>query len=605
MPDFLRLGAVLHAQAPTLSGVPGDEESLEVYYYRFSGSTAMTPGINRVNLRLRKRKAESPFTDVPNPESPHSPAPLLPPISDLFDEEGMPYPHIREPLFELFFQHLSQHFPAPSRQRMKERFESGTMSQFLAHSICAIAARFAPSPLDNPTQACAPFLSKAQNMLVPMMQLPSTETCSGLILLAWASYGQGSDTGLWQLSGMGIRMGLEIGLHKVSEMYDSPQHVVRCRLLFWTLFVTDRILAFAEGRETMIDDDIIEIPLPKDSDFFPDPARSTPEYPYEITEPVPFVYFTKLMVIVGRISNVLNGRRGKPRTLVPTVDAEQQSKLLTELQIRLIEFVANLPESLRWNLDNLKHQQQRGHSGILLALHLYCHAVLAMTYHPDLLKSPSGHETPLNRNMLKDMRLALESSKQISECIPLADLLDPTSYIGIPYMMQPISIGVSSLLHEIRSMEVSENPQIDPTAGFRISIAREKIAVLLKAATKVVQAWAAGRPALDVLKKRAGLLRPDEDKNRDVFVSLPDTGMVRRFKASKDHPQNIAQPTETSLRDAIMRQNASLNPIWLTSLMTDYTLEGMTYDPVENADLYRLVSGEDDPASFGFFATDQ
>lgn len=300
-----------------------------------------------------------PETSVPSPQQYRQ-------LTDIFDDEGMPYPHVQGPLFELFFKHLSQHFPAISRQRMKDRFESGTMSQFLSNCVCAVAARFSPSAEKNPPQYAAPFIAKAQEFIVPLTQLPTTETTSGLVLLAWASYGQGNESQLWQYSGMAIRMGIDIGIHEVSEIYDSPQHVIRTRLLFWTLFITDRVVSSVTGRPTSIPEDCVEIQLPDDQDFYPDPARDTDDYPFEPVEAVPFVSLVRLMVLVGRISNVLNGRRGKPRTLVSTTG--NPAEVLVDLQERLVQFLAGLPESLKWSGDNLKRADSRGHSVSLLRL---------------------------------------------------------------------------------------------------------------------------------------------------------------------------------------------------------------------------------------------
>ena len=287
------------------------------------------------------------------------PTPSRAPVADIFDASGMVLMHVWEPLFELFLTHMSQHFPSVSRMRMQERFETGTMSQFLAACICACGARFSSDAKDRQTQACAPFIAKAQELIIPLVHLPTTEVTTGLLMLAWANYGQNSESGLWQYSGMSIRMGIDIGIHENSEVYESPAHVIRTRHLFWTLFITDRVVAFSTGRPASIPEDIIEVPLPEDKDFFPDPSRNTPGYPTENVEPVPFVYYVRLMIICGRISNVLNGRRGRARTLVNA--AEPLAEQLAELQMKLVQFVANLPASLKWSADNFKHQHTRGH----------------------------------------------------------------------------------------------------------------------------------------------------------------------------------------------------------------------------------------------------
>ena len=310
-----------------------------------SGSTAIQPGINRVSLRLRR-------VDNETATSPLS--------GNVFDDEGMPEPATRLPLFEAFYKHLSCLFPAISRRRMNERFDSRTMSQFLANGICGVGA-VAQSAEGTGGVDPKLFLDKAVGYVLPHTALPTTEAVSALMLLAWAAYGQGNESGLWQFTGMAIRMGLDIGLHQVSEIYDSANHLRRARLLFWTLFATDRLISFATGRPSSVAEEVIEIPLPTDEDMYPISARDTALDPFEPVEPVPFVYFVRLMVIVGRISNVLNGRRGKPRTLVAIADSQNLLEQLSSLQIVLIQFFASLPEALRWSAQAFQQQHSRGH----------------------------------------------------------------------------------------------------------------------------------------------------------------------------------------------------------------------------------------------------
>lgn len=168
MADMSMMDA-LQRQTAFIEGDPGDQD-LELFYYRFvsllvsiriaswshvihesisqscanagvqSGPTAMYPGIHRISLKLQRRNdSSSTMAAAPQPDSQLSPPPVREPV-EMFDASGMPFPHIYEPLFDLFFTHLSQHFPSISRQRMRERFDSGTMSQFLANCICALGA---------------------------------------------------------------------------------------------------------------------------------------------------------------------------------------------------------------------------------------------------------------------------------------------------------------------------------------------------------------------------------------------------------------------------------------------------------------------------------
>ncbi|KAK8850556.1 hypothetical protein IAR55_004474 [Kwoniella newhampshirensis] len=591
----LRLANALESQTAFVNGNPEEDKDLELYYYRFSGSTAIHPGINRIALKLQRRNDSSPLA-APQPSDEEDPPSSSFLSAELFDHTGMPRSHVWRPLFALFYKHMSQHFPSCSYRRMMERFDTGTMSQFLACCICSLGARFT-TEIKDPSQAAAPFIAKAQELVIPLLHLPTYDVVTGLLLLAWGNYGQNSESGLWQYSGMAIRMAIDLGVHEVSEIYESPAHVVRTRLLFWSLFVTDRIVAFATGRPASIPEDIIEIPLPSDEDFFPDPARNLPDSPLEQTEPVPFVQLVKLMIICGRISNVLNGRRGRARTLVNTT--EPLPELLSELQIRLVNFYSNLPESLRWSADTFKHQHRRGHSGTFLTLHLWANAVLALVYHPDLLKSPSGIETPLSKSMSRNVGLSLASSRQICECMVFADLVDSTSYISAPYLTQPLFVGAMAFIHEMRSLQASasepNNP--NPTDILMLSMAKQNLSALVNATQKMEEYWAGANYVASTLEKRSGIPRSTKRLSKRTFISLPDTGLLKRFTSDREHPQNVAPPTETSLRESIARSERSSSmsaagptPLWLADLMSGYTVENMSFAPADTLDLERLLA---------------
>jgi hypothetical protein len=68
----------------------------------------------------------------------------------------------------------------------------------------------------------------------------------------------------------------------------------------------------------------------------------------------------RLMVLCGRIANVLNGRRGQLRTLV-TGPSVANPEILKGLQTELVQFYAELPEAMKWSVDAFKCQEARGH----------------------------------------------------------------------------------------------------------------------------------------------------------------------------------------------------------------------------------------------------
>lgn len=132
---------------------------------------AVQPGINRICLKLRLKPDN--LTDLASPNANHGSAsnhpstskasihPPSPYASVAFDDSDMPPKEIYEPLLEVFFECLAQHFPSIQRYRLQKRLANGTMSAFLLNgkswwnsniqtmayspslAVCAISARFA------------------------------------------------------------------------------------------------------------------------------------------------------------------------------------------------------------------------------------------------------------------------------------------------------------------------------------------------------------------------------------------------------------------------------------------------------------------------------
>ncbi|KAJ7119557.1 fungal-specific transcription factor domain-containing protein [Mycena epipterygia] len=593
--DTSQLVRSLQSQVAFIDGDPSLQEDLELYYYRFVPNRFISPGINRISLKLQPRTAASTAcAPVPSSESL-----ITPPLqTEMFDDFGLPLPNIYIPLLDTFFRTMSRHFPSISRKRMEERLETGTMSAFLLNCICAISAS---RRLTYHLKACTPFVTKAQELIIPLLHLPTTDCVTGLLLLAWANYGQNSESGLWQYSGMAMRMALDLGLHEISEIYESQAHVVRTRLLFWSLFITDRILAFSNGRPPSISEEIIEIPLPCDEDFVPDPARTNdPSAANETPQPTPFVHLVRLMVLCGRIANVLNGRRGRLRTLVGSTVSSPD--VLRGLQTQLVQFYADLPDPMKWSVEAFKHQEARGYGGSFLTLHLWANGIMALVYHTELLTSPSGTETPLSRNMDRSIKLSIASSRTICECLVFGDLFASHSYLSSPFTVQPIFIASLAFIHDIKfsampDVQLSEKPRnVDILLT---SMARQNLSVLMKALARMEHMWAGVSYVTVILEKRAeGILtfRIDPSpKSRKTFISLPDKGLLRRFTGS-DLPHNTAPPTDTSLRKSIAKEAETR--AWtcsLDELLSSYSIAEYFVQPADSFDLESMLSSSGFP----------
>ncbi|EIM87625.1 uncharacterized protein STEHIDRAFT_168323 [Stereum hirsutum FP-91666 SS1] len=564
----------LSKQIAFLEGDPGESSVLKVHYYRFSGSTAIHPGFNRIVIKLRS-SAIPPLPVSGSLPSPHSPS-----SSNFNDING----HARilnnndpsapsgpvlasEPLdhslVDVFFENFAQHFPFVKRERVNERLADGSMSAFLLNAMNAVAARFATAPARKPQE----YIDAAWTLAMPLMRLPSRDIAAGLLLLSWAEFGENSESGLWNFAGLGMRMAIDLGLHKTTEDVDGD--VCDGNLLFWSLYIMDRLLSLGTGRTVTITDDIIEVPLPAESELAPalnDGNETLPALPN------PFCRVVCLFTICGRVSNILNGRRGHPRTLVGASSSGAEE--LQQLQNNLVSFLQSLPEPLKWSVDNFKRYAHHKHGGSFLFLHLWAHGILALIHHPNLGRNLSGYDTPLSTDLTRSIKLSLASSRQIADCLVFADLFDQQSYVVTPFMNQCLFIAGVAFVWEAQmedgflgmgsggaggGMGQGVNGRGphggsnmgdgggggvggggmkgtgSESAAFLSGLVRQNLSVMLKAMRKMQGYWAGISYIMSVLEQRAsglGWSKIDFSITSDkanTFISLPDAGLLRRI----------------------------------------------------------------------------
>ncbi|KAG5351648.1 hypothetical protein C0989_005420 [Termitomyces sp. Mn162] len=352
--------------------------------------------------------------------------------------------------------------------------------------------------------ACAPYITKAQEMIIVLVHLPTTDVVTGLLLLAWASYGQNghpNGDGPWT----------------IRDFSAPPQ---------------DRILAFKTGRPPTIPEEIIEIPLPTDEDFVAGSARADIE-DEELPQPTPFVYMVRLMVLCGRITTVLAGCRGEMRTLLPHVGKDYPAKL-KELQAELVQFYAQLSDVMKWSVDAFKNQEARGHGDSFLTLHLWANTVLAVSFHPELQERSEGNLSPITQNVERSMKASLRSSRIIAECLVFADLLASHSYTNAqltsPFAVQPIYVASLAFIYDIKSTDFNasadskSNQSVDNLLS---TLARQNLAVLTKALQRMEHYWVGISSVSDILDQNAaglGFQRIDASRK----AHLPDLALSDR-----------------------------------------------------------------------------
>jgi hypothetical protein len=163
------------------------------------------------------------------------------------------------------------------------------------------------------------------------------------------------------MTGLAVRMGLDLGLHLVSLPLPSfswpPPYNVQSpqpnspismedhrlnRLLWWSVLILDLALSFGEGRQTTTPIDEITQLIPTEQDFCLQPSGSTLPEMESLSIRSPFPYAAKQMLLFGPLINMLN------------VDSHRfTSDFDHRLQVALAEAIrhySELPPDMRWNV---------------------------------------------------------------------------------------------------------------------------------------------------------------------------------------------------------------------------------------------------------------
>lgn len=138
------------------------------------------------------------------------------------------------------------------------------------------------------------------------MAVPVRETVIGFILLTYGISWKGVASEFWMLSGMAIRLAVDMGLHLVSSLSHldtadiklpgpgtSDDDSRKDRLVFWTVMTLDLAVSFGVGRTTTISPLSVTQPAPCCDDIS-GPLTS------------PLVHLAGLILPLARINNALN-----------------------------------------------------------------------------------------------------------------------------------------------------------------------------------------------------------------------------------------------------------------------------------------------------------
>ncbi|PWN21278.1 hypothetical protein BCV69DRAFT_165108 [Microstroma glucosiphilum] len=351
---------------------------------------------------------------------------------DLFDPSRPRYPrqdvllHLSEIFIQLFRTNLC---PWVQSEVLLEGARNATLPAILANSVCAMTARFsdwAELRRKSPKNAGEPFSEMAKTLIVPMLSWPSLDVIEALILLSYAEFGAGSDSGLWMYSGMGMRMATDLGLQHESTIRSLPKaEQEKARWLFWSgCYAIDRITCFGTGRPVTLLEHTIDCRPPR-------------------VEPGSQCFYASQIIQLlqrrGRMGELLNRKDDSGQINLP----EKKAKLM-EMWQECAGYFQSLPSTCAFSVQSFKRAASNNEGPAFLFLHVLFQSTISLLERPGIMRGRNWSDvhpvsgSSINLSAPSVAHISASASRSIADMIALAAQVDPKSLQTSPYLDQLI-----------------------------------------------------------------------------------------------------------------------------------------------------------------------
>ncbi|KAK2590338.1 hypothetical protein QQS21_011981 [Conoideocrella luteorostrata] len=584
----------------------GGSRSIEIRYYRTFGPTALFPGRRRLSLRIehgddRSETIGSTGQTLNGSSAPGSRNCQSTSLSSnsstntgLFDSANQqPHPDIIYQILDDFFDRLGGHIPFLSHDILLTHIGSNVASSFLLNAIAAVTLRFCSNTgalaeilgqykgeRSNPSRHCAAFIAKARAQLVGLLSVPEPEVVGGLILLAWADFGEKNETGLWMFAGMAIRMAQDLGFDRTTETdidlnlnlhdhawpspdgtyslthEDSLVHQQEARLaLFWSTFNLDVCVSLATGRPPTLNRDDIQVALPSFEDMMLaqlDFSKETTQKNMIFPTLVKFMYhFSEAVALLNRASSAKSldplhaaGNSG------PDAFLARRAQLI-QLRESLVMHYNNLPAELVFSMANFNMSANSSQDGIFLQMHAFFFMIIALlsneasdNVRQDAPSCTACSDTTPMPKLTKselDSNIALGACQKLIQIFTTASVVNKMSYLTSPFTYHCLFVAASTTL-DAQSTAASPFPASakKPSATFFTLTAGCDYQFLRQTLKEQSTYFAGIATAINLLaQKEKQLMRGDpvddglEDGSNepelDRVALLNDAGLINRY----------------------------------------------------------------------------
>ncbi|KAF5390125.1 hypothetical protein D9757_003831 [Collybiopsis confluens] len=333
-------------------------------------------------MRYKWESEEGPTVPLVFPEED-----LLQDLVKLFFEQFHPYtPLLHQPLFE---KSLSE-----GLHLRKHRFGRVVLG------VCAVASRFSDDPRvleesDLKLHSSGwKWFRQVSPSRIGLAQAPMLEDLQCCCLAAIYLVGTSMPDSVWAIVGIGLRLAQSMGLHRKKKL--RPDRLAQqtiygelCTRAFWTLLTLDvaMSISFGRPRATTSNDFDLELPLEIDDRYW---ENESPAQPTGLPSTLSFfVQYCKLMEIAGFAQRALYSinRSGLWEKLTPS-GPDWRQNAVTEIDSALNEWLASLPEYLRWD-SNREDSNFLRQSAVLYTFYYWTQ----IKVHSNFLRPKSGHQS--------------------------------------------------------------------------------------------------------------------------------------------------------------------------------------------------------------------
>lgn len=367
--------------------------------------------------------------------------------------DALPPPDIQEHLANVFFDNVyGQAYHVLHKRSYMDKLKDGVLAPVLNLCVCAISARFSTHPKITGHPAFLrgeSWATEARKIVLARYEWPNITILTCLLLLGLHEFGTCYGGRSWAFGGMAIRMAYALQLHRDLD-YDpckpnlkskiSPVDREIRRRTMWACFLMDRFNSSGTDRPMFIKEETIRIQLPVSEKLF----RQEIEAPTEDLEgnvPQPSngedgqlpnardnmgvaAFMIKSIAIWGRII-IYHFQGGRERDLYQMWEPESE---FAKLKKQSEEFLADLPDWLKWSEHNLEAHQDAQTGNQFLFLHISCQQNMLLLNHnaskplSSQIFKPQAARPSLPREFIMETgKIAYAAAQRISKVLEAAD----------------------------------------------------------------------------------------------------------------------------------------------------------------------------------------